>query len=85
MVRQFFQLVSEPCPEFSRVCVMFDNVDPQWRKGNLVVCVGDVRRCRSPNSAKVAMGLITSMAQKGAVGPCEANVVAHQHHGRRII
>ena len=33
MVPQVLQVVSEPCPELSRVWVMFDDVDPQWRKG----------------------------------------------------
>jgi len=41
---------------------------------NLVVCVGDIRWCRSPNGAKGTMGLITTMAQKGAISLCEANI-----------
>ena len=43
---------------------------------NLVVCVGNVRRCRSPNGAKAQWACPPHWqnGEKGAIGPCEANV-----------
>ena len=41
---------------------------------SLVVCMGDVQRCKIPQWHKGAMGLITQMAQKDAIDPCEDNI-----------